>query len=198
MSGSKARTLVSEVLHFWFGTGVPSYAPSRLTLWYGGEPTDDATIRDRFAHHVEAAAAGEYDAEIIGDAESELALIILLDQFTRVIHRGTPRAFENDAKAVSVCLSGIEAHRDLSLHPVHRSFYYHPLMHSEDPSVQKVSREKFAQVAAELQNEQLKFFADRHAEIVERFGRFPHRNHILGRQSTPEEIEFLKTPNSSF
>ena len=121
-----------------------------------------------------------------------LALVILLDQFTRNIHRGTPAMHEGDAKAVATALAVIESGADASFSADERQFLYMPLMHSEDRALQQRSLEKFRELGQSLD------YAERHAEIVFRFGRFPHRNAILGRVSTPEEVEFLKQPGSSF
>ncbi|MBF8302770.1 MAG: hypothetical protein HW396_1051, partial [Candidatus Dadabacteria bacterium] len=135
-----------------------------------------------------------------------LALIILLDQFSRNIYRGTAKAFSQDSLALYVCLRGIEKGFDKRLHPVERLFLYMPLEHSEDLEMQKKSVEYFSMLEklfpappslASMVSE-FKKYAGMHYVIIERFGRFPHRNEILGRKSTPEEIEFLKQPGSSF
>ncbi len=120
------------------------------------------------------------------------ALVILLDQLTRNIYRGTRRMCDGDAKAVATCLQVIDAGKDHPLSEDERQFLYMPLMHSEDHALQERSLAKFAELGQSLD------YAQQHAEIVFRFGRFPHRNAILGRESTPQEVEFLKQPGSSF
>ena len=135
-----------------------------------------------------------------------LALIVLLDQFSRNIYRDTPRAFSQDALALKTALKGMERGHDETLHPIERTFYYMPLMHSEDIGIQKISLDIYARLEMScsgppelrevLRNS--REYAEKHAEIVARFGRYPHRNEILGRESTEEEIKFLEEPGSSF
>ena len=121
-----------------------------------------------------------------------LALVLLLDQFARNLHRGTRQMYAGDEKALAVCRKVIDRGEDRSYSDDERQFLYMPLMHSEDHEAQRRSLEKFAELGSGLD------YARHHAEIVFRFGRFPHRNAILGRQSTAEEIEFLKQPGSSW
>ena len=135
-----------------------------------------------------------------------LALIILLDQFSRNIYRDTADAFSQDKLALNIALSGIDKGLELKLHPFERIFYYMPLMHSEDPEIQDLSIECFVRLENEFPeppelNEKLRGsreYAEKHARIIGRFGRYPHRNKILGRESTEEEKLFLTGPGSSF
>jgi len=130
-----------------------------------------------------------------------LARILLLDQFTRNIFRGTPRAFAGDAQALSLAASLVSAGRDKNLSPWQRCFAYLPFEHSESLLEQERSVALFAALRREVQTGAFDSACDyvlRHREIIARFGRFPHRNAILGRESTAEEIEFLKQPGSSF
>jgi uncharacterized protein (DUF924 family) len=194
-----------DILSFWFAdldrdNPVPK---DRGALWFGGAAETDEQICNNFQNDVERARAGAYDDW--GDTpRGSLALIVLLDQFPRNIYRKTPAAFASDAKALSVCLAGIEAGQDRQMMVVERAFFYLPMEHSEDLDIQEKSVESFRQLideAAPAQRDICESYYDyalRHHEIIARFHRFPHRNSILGRESTPEEVEFLKQPGSSF
>ena len=171
-----------EILREWFGD------PKR---WWRPDPDFDDTLRETYGDDVEAALRGERDAWA-STPRGALALVILLDQMTRNIHRGTPRMYAGDEKAVATCLSLVERGEDGALSADERYFLYMPLMHSEDRALQERSLEKFRDLGKGVD------YAQRHADIVFRFGRFPHRNALLGRESTPEELEFLKQPGSSF
>lgn len=186
------------VLDFWFlpadhaGHGV--YRPE----WFRKDDAFDAAIRERFGGAVEAALA-EPPGE--GSDEAQLARILLLDQFTRNIFRGTPRAFAGDAQALQIAESLVVAGRDKNLTPWQRWFAYLPFEHSESLLQQERSVALFSALAREMQHEAFDSahdYALRHRAVIERFGRFPHRNAVLGRPSTAEEIEFLKQPGSSF
>ena len=195
-----------EKIHFfWFGELSPDQpVPSdKSKLWFGGERTIDTLLRDQFADDVSRATRGEYDAWT-GTASGALALILLLDQFPRNIFRKTPAAFATDAKALSICLTGIDSGLDRELSVVERAFFYLPMEHSEDIDVQKRSMSAYANLINDATPAQRKMcesyydYAVRHHDIIARFGRFPHRNETLGRISLAEEIEFLKEPGSSF
>ncbi len=194
-----------EILSFWFGDLAPDkpVPPDRSRLWFGGSADTDNLIRTRFLADVQSAARGEYDAWC-GSPRGALALIILLDQFTRNIFRNTPAAFASDGKALSVCRSGIGSGMDRELAVVERAFFYLPMEHAEDLRLQEQSVAAFRQLldaAAPAQRELCESFYDyavRHRDVIARFGRFPHRNRILDRPSTAEEIAFLKQPGSSF
>ena len=170
------------ILRDWFSD------PER---WWGTDPAFDRYLRETYRDDVEAALRGERDGWSV-TPRGALALVILLDQIARNIHRGTPRMYAGDAKALSTSFEVIGSGQDASLSEAERQFLYMPLMHSEDRFVQRRSLEKFAELSRSFD------YAKSHADIVFRFGRFPHRNAILGRESTPEEIEFLKQPGSAF
>jgi uncharacterized protein (DUF924 family) len=178
----QVRHSPDDVLREWFSD------PER---WWKRDAAFDDYLRATYGDDVEAAVRGEMD-DWTRSPRGALALVILLDQFARNIHRGTPRMYAGDAKAVSTCLAVIEGDADASLSSDERQFLYMPLMHSEEHALQQRSLEKFRELGQGLD------YAEHHADIVSRFGRFPHRNEILGRASTPEEIEFLKQPGSSF
>jgi uncharacterized protein (DUF924 family) len=173
-------------------------------LWWGKSDATDALIRDRFGPLLAAADAGSLD-NWTESADGRLALILVTDQFTRTIGRGTPAAFALDAQARTLCRAGIEQGHDQALLPIQRVFFYLPLEHSEHLDHQRwcVDLMKALVREAEEPADRTTFegyvdFAEAHLRIIERFARFPHRNAILGRDSTREEIEFLQQPGSSF
>jgi uncharacterized protein (DUF924 family) len=186
------------VLDFWFlpadHAGHGAYRPE----WFRKDDAFDAAIRDRFGAAVEVTLA-EPPSE--GSDETLLARILLLDQFTRNTFRGTPRAFAGDAQALQIAESLVAAGRDKNLTPWQRWFAYLPFEHAESLLDQERSVALFSALAREMQHEAFDSahdYALRHREVIARFGRFPHRNAILGRASTAEEIDFLKQPGSSF
>lgn len=189
-----------EVLAFWFGTpetGDSSYQ-TRRKLWFGKNSETDQTIRDRFLTTHEQAASGQLD-DWQRSPESCLALIVLLDQFPRNMFRNTARMFATDYKALAVAKGAIARGDDQKLLPLQRMFVYLPLEHSEVMADQNQSVALFEQLqTAHPEISDVADYALRHRAVIERFGRFPHRNAILGRPSTLEEIEFLKQPGSSF
>ena len=195
-----------DVLDFWLGACGWDGAldPLKRRMWFGDGRKYDAEIRSRFGALHQRAAAGELESAWAGTARGRLALILVLDQFSRHIHRGTPASFAQDGMAQRLAADGMERRMDGSLIPAGRSFFYLPFEHAEDIELQQRSvrcYEKLAgEVAAEWRKDYESFldYARRHCAIVERFGRFPHRNAALGRPSTAEEIEFLKQPGSSF
>lgn len=193
-----------EILRFWFGTNPEAEATAqRRRLWFGGEEATDRLIRDCFAVDVRRAAGGEY-ASWRHSARGTLALILLLDQFTRNIFRGSAAAYAEDEKARTLCLAGLEKGLDRRLGTVERAFFYLPLEHAEDRQLQQRSVQAFAALRNEAPpalRELCASFYDyalRHQEIIERFGRFPHRNAPLNRASSTEEEAFLQQPGSSF
>ncbi|MEM9684258.1 MAG: DUF924 family protein, partial [Pseudomonadota bacterium] len=147
----------------------------------------------RFGEHLDPAAAGTYDA-MIARPEDALALTILLDQFPRNIFRGSPQSFAYDAKALSVARQSLDLGHDGAVAPFQRTFFYLPFEHSEEMADQDRSVALFEALGDDNGLD----YAVRHRDIVRQFGRFPHRNAVLGRKSTPEEVEFLKQPGSSF
>ena len=194
----------ASLLQFWFGTGGDGMRPdeTRSKNWWGGNPSFDDTCRP-FEPDVVKAASGGYDSWAM-DPQHDLARIILLDQMPRNLYRGTGKAFSNDPLALEWVRTGIKAGRAEQLPPLLRWFYYLPMMHAENLEAQETQVELYevlaGQVSAEAKPlyEQIVDFARRHRDIVARFGRFPHRNAAIGRDSTAEEIAFLKEPGSSF
>lgn len=198
---------VSEVLDFWFGDLREGELPDeekQMTWWAKSEEFDDL-VRRRFEKYVLFAEKGEL-SRWLETPLGTVAFIVVVDQFPRNIYRDTPGAFSTDSLALRACLRGIEKGFDRDLHPVHRTFFYLPLMHSEDLEIQEMSVLKYSALENEYASHpQIKKplacstdFAGRHFDIIKRFGRYPHRNAALGRESTPEETEFLKEPGSSF
>jgi uncharacterized protein (DUF924 family) len=191
---------IEAILRFWFGApGSEEAAYSqRRKLWFGKRPEFDQAIRQQFQSVYQQAAIGEFDtwqATPLGC----LALIILLDQFPRNMFRNSPQAFATDEKALKVAQHAIETGFDQQLAPIQRMFVYLPFEHSEEIENQKRSVELSQQLCRDAPELTDVFeYAERHRLVIERFGRFPHRNRILGRASTPEELEFLQQPGSSF
>lgn len=194
-----------SVLNYWFGTDPDDarLAKERAFLWWSKKQSVDDEIRLRFRSLVAAAGKGELD-NWRATPHGKLSLILLTDQFPRSIYRGQPRAFAFDDIALELSLKGLATGEDRMLRPIERVFYYLPLEHSENAEQQHRAVDLFKELVLEVpQSQRLTFagflsFALRHCAVIERFGRFPHRNAILGRESTPEEIEFLKQPGSSF
>lgn len=193
-----AAPVTRAVLDFWFlPPDHPAHGQARPE-WFRKDDSFDAAIRERFGANVEAALRSTRDD---GSDEKLLARILLLDQFTRNIFRGTARAFAGDAQAHRLAETLVAAGRDKNLSPCQRWFVYLPFEHRESLLDQERSVALFAGLRREMQNETFDGaydYAQRHREVIVRFGRFPHRNAILGRASTPEEIEFLRQPGSSF
>lgn len=194
-----------SILEFWFGADPDDgiVAAEQTKLWWGKDPTVDEEIRRRFERDLHAAANGRLNDWGVRPRD-RLALILLTYQFPRNIFRGTANASVFDAKALVWSLDGIAAGLDLKLRPIERTFFYLPLEHSESLAHQNRSVELFSVLAQSIvEHQRAPFdeylrFAERHREVIERFGRFPHRNEILGRESTAEEQAFLKEPGSSF
>lgn len=196
---------VEDVLGFWFGDSQDpaEVATSQEALWWKGDPHTDEQIRQRFGALRLQAIRGELDAWL-ASARGRLAAIILVDQFSRNLFRGQPEAFAQDALARRWCVDGLARRSDQELRTIERVFFYLPLEHSESREDQARSVALYEalarQVPAALTGpfEYFAGFARAHRDIVERFGRFPHRNAILGRDSTAEEVAFLQQPGSSF
>jgi uncharacterized protein (DUF924 family) len=178
-------------------------AQQRGRLWWAKSDATDREIAARFGADVEAAAAGKYD-DWAATPTGLLALVLLTDQFPRNIHRGRPQSFAYDPMALQWSLDGLGRGVDRALRPIQRVFLYLPLEHAESLALQERAVELFEQLLREVPDSHKESFAGfhnfalRHRDIIARFGRFPHRNAILGRSSTPEEIAFLQTPGSSF
>ena len=187
----------AEVLAFWFGgEGEPGYGEFR-SQWFQKDEAFDREVTDRFAGLYDEAAAGELDGWR-EEAESCLALVIVLDQFPRNMFRGDARTHATDGKALDAAKYAIEQALDRELPPFQRMFLYMPFMHAEDARDQRISVGLFEGLAGEAGGPDVVEYAGGHRDIVERFGRFPHRNALLGRETTPEEAEFLTQPGSSF
>ena len=197
----------TQVLDFWFGpvdeAGLP--AAEKMASWWQAQAAFDKQVQEKFGALLNAAAASELD-EWLHTARGRLALIVVLDQFSRNIFRNSWQAFSQDAAALAHCLEGMRNRSEQELLPVQRIFFFMPLMHSEDIEMQRISVEKYAQLKRECRGtaqllsvvSQSADFACRHLEIIEKFGRYPHRNAILRRVSSPAETEFLQQPGSSF
>ena len=196
---------VEEILAFWFGNEADDavLAQQKAALWWSKNSKTDADIRARFQNMLEKAAEGEL-SEWQTTPRGRLALILLTDQFPRCIYRETARAFAYDPCALKWCLYGLDKELDLSLRLIERVFFYLPLEHAERLDYQERSVRLFQRLLEEAgANQKSVFqeffdFAVRHREIILRFGRFPHRNRILGRESTRDEMAFLSEPGSSF
>ncbi|BBU04164.1 MULTISPECIES: DUF924 family protein [Aeromonas] len=194
------------LLDLWFGDDADdaTRAKRQASLWWGKNHETDLLLAQRFGALAAAAANGEL-ADWADVPQGRLALILLLDQLPRNIHRGTPAAFAQDPLTRDICLKGLSIGADNALSPLERVFFYLPLEHAESCEQQARSVALFEALAAEQASTpaQATFagfadFARRHQVIIERFGRFPHRNDILGRISTPEEVAFLQQPGSGF
>ena len=191
-----------DILDYWFGDTRAVWPDKTLSKrWFKSTPARDAEIAAYFGDRVEAALAREL-VDWEREAPSRLALILLLDQFTRNIYRGTARAFAGDHRAATLTLEGVSTGMDRRLHWAGQVFFYMPLMHAEDLDLQRRGEACYADLhdrAPEALKETLASnlaFAGEHRAIIERFGRFPHRNEALGRESTAEELEFLKSAKS--
>jgi uncharacterized protein (DUF924 family) len=188
--------LVPDVLSFWFGA--PAARGSYRDAWFRKDPDFDAEIRRHFLVPVESAARGELD-RLQSDREGALALVLLLDQFPRNLFRGQARAFAADPKAREVADAALARSLDRGLTSCERLFFYLPFEHSEFLADQERSVALFRRLAdEESARADWLGYAIRHRDIIFRFGRFPHRNEALGRESAPEEIDFLRQPGSSF
>jgi uncharacterized protein (DUF924 family) len=187
-----------DVLDFWFGDPTSSTHGSNRVEWFRKDPAFDASIRARFGALIERGLRGELEAWAATPLGA-LAQVIVLDQFTRNVFRGTPRAFAGDARALNAARAMVGSRQDDELPPFQRAFVYLPFEHAEGIDMQHEAVRLYTRLVA-LDPAQAGGldYAERHRDIIERFGRFPHRNDILGRQSTAEEIEFLKKPGSGF
>jgi len=196
---------IETVLEFWFGSSADdgAVAKEKFALWWSKSPQVDEEIRQRFENLVAQAGSGKL-TDWQSTPSGRLALILLTDQFPRNIHRDSPRAFAQDSKALAWCLDGIKNDFDLKLRPIERVFFYLPLEHAESLKHQEQSVKLFRELAESVTSDQKTLFdgyldyAVRHRDTIARFGRFPHRNKILGRGSTAEELVFLAEPGSSF
>ena len=182
-----------ELLDFWFGP--PPHATR--AEWFKKDPRLDATIRARYGNSIEDALAGA-TPPADRDVFDALAHVVLLDQFTRNAFRDTPRSFAGDALALATAVSVVDAGGDVRLDRFERLFLYLPFEHAEDLPMQERAVALFRRLADETGDRDQLEWAEKHAAIIRRFGRYPHRNAILGRTSTSEEIAFLERPGSRF
>ena len=167
-----------EILDFWWAADSPK--------WFNGGEAFDQEIRENFEADVEAANHGDYD-DWTKTPHGTLALLLLLDQFSRNIYRGSPKAFASDAKAVQVALESLNKNFHQAYPMGCRMFFFMPFQHSEEMNMQDLSVDLFRR----LGDQDAYHYALIHMDVIRRFGRFPHRNKVLGRTSTPEETEFL-------
>ena len=185
----------SEALDFWFGTGADR--GKARPEWYRKSEAFDAQIRRRFLALHASAALGELEAWR-AKAPSMLALVVVLDQFSRNLYRDDPRAFAQDGHALACAREAIARADDAGLLPVERQFLYMPFEHSEDLADQDRAVELMTSLDTHAETRGLVEWAERHRAVIRRFGRFPHRNAALGRATTPEEAAFLEEPGSRF
>ena len=182
-----------DVLDFWFG---PEPHAAR-DAWFRKDAAFDERIRDRFGTRIAAALAGAF-GDWCATPRGALARVILLDQFTRNVHRDTPMAFAGDAAALATANEAVSRGFDRELDRFERWFLYMPFEHSEDAAMQERSLALFRALSDETGDAGAFEWAEKHAAVIRRFGRYPHRNAILGRPSTAEELEFLAGPGSRF
>ena len=196
---------IEAILAFWFEEKALS-APQidhRMDVWFGEDEVFDHECKKEFSGDVELASEGKLD-HWSHQPRGRLALIILLDQFRRNIFRNTAAAFAKDKAALKLCVEGAMQKIDRSLSPIERAFFYMPLQHAESRKVQAKSVELFNRLAEAVSPtyretfETMAQFAELHRDIVEQFGRFPHRNKLLNRENTPEEEEYLAGDSPDF
>lgn len=193
-----------EVLSYWFGDLDDHYASGdRSSIWFSGGEEVDREIIERFGDTHAKACAGELDGWLAAP-RSTLALVVVLDQFSRNICRGKPEAFAQDPVAQDIALRAVEQGQDAGLRFIERVFLYMPFMHAETIPLHRRGQALFDALVRACPEERSSSYANnadymrRHTAIIERFGRYPHRNEVLGRTSTEDELAFLKEPGSSF
>ena len=187
-----------DILEFWFGSPGSTEDGQSRAIWFKKDPAFDEEVRRRFGAVHQAAAADQLEDYWSATSEGCLARVIVLDQFSRNMYRDTPQAFAFDAKALAAAGRAVDAGLDSRILPVQRMFLYLPFEHSEDLAQQRRSLALFDGLSAFPEMAEPIAYARRHYEVIARFGRFPHRNRILGRASTPEEEEYLRQPGSGF
>ncbi|MEN0105817.1 MAG: DUF924 family protein [Pseudomonas sp.] len=193
------------LLDWWFGSGetAAEVASAQQGLWFGKRDSQDDYAREHFGSLVRQALAGELESWA-ETAEGWLSLILLLDQLPRMIHRDTPFAYSGDARAQQLVARGLAAGWEQALAPLEQLFVYLVLEHAENLASQNLAVELFAGLLEQAGDDERAYFtntfdyAERHQRVIARFGRFPHRNQALGRDSTAEEISYLKEPGSGF
>lgn len=194
-----------QILEVWFGEPLDDWSvrPELAKRWFIKDPAFDQELKDRFGAWNARAIAGEFD-EWCESPRGCLALVILLDQFTRQIHRGSPLAWSADTRALELAERAVARGDDQKVRPIERVFFYLPFEHAESRIAQERSVELFKRLLDETPEQHRPMYQEfydyavAHKVIIDRFGHFPHRSEILGRPLTEEEREFLKQPNSSF
>jgi uncharacterized protein (DUF924 family) len=188
-----------DVLDFWFGAPGSATDGQPRREWFVKDAAFDATIRERFGATIDAAVAGGLRDWDDSGPQGVLARLLVLDQFTRNAWRGQPASFAGDALALAAARQLVDSGADRLLTPLQRSFAYMPFEHAEDAAMQERAVALFAALAAQHAGfDETLDYAQRHRDVIARFGRFPHRNAILGRVSTPAETAFLQQPGSRF
>ena len=196
---------IRRVLDLWFPAkswNAPQI-DARMNMWFGDDPELDATLRYEFVDDIANASERRLD-HWAATPHGRLALIILIDQFRRNVYRNAAKAFSHDKIALRLSVEGIVAKLDRNLEPIERVFFYMPLQHAESIRVQQKSVQVFTALAASVSEtlretfETFAHFAELHRDIIEQFGRFPHRNKILGRENTPEEAAYLSGEAPTF
>lgn len=193
------------VLNYWFGApgSAREIAERQSKLWFGKLLEKDREVSEQFSPTFNVAITGSLD-DWAGTPRGRLALVVVLDQFPHHIHRDTPQAFAQDEKALALSLAALATGEDKTLTLIERVFLYLPLEHAESVAMQDLSVAQYQQLVDEASESEGALFvnfldyAHKHRDVVVRFGRFPHRNDILGRPSTADEIAFLKQPGSRF
>jgi uncharacterized protein (DUF924 family) len=205
MPDDETMETAESILHFWFDVSAEDAEVIRKksALWWQKDPKVDEEIRRRFEMMLDAEVKSEFESWS-RDPRGQLARILLCDQFPRSMYRGLPRSFAYDERARHLARNALDLGMDKKLRWIERVFLYLPFEHSEDYDDQATSVRLFSALRDEAPTgekatyENYLDFALKHKAIIDRFGRFPHRNRILGRGSTPDEEEFLKGPGSSF
>jgi uncharacterized protein (DUF924 family) len=190
---------LQDVLDFWFGAPGSATDGRPRREWFVKDAAFDATIRERFGATIDAAVGGGLRDWDDSGPQGVLARLLVLDQFTRNAWRGQPASFAGDALALAAARQLVDSGADRLLTPLQRSFAYMPFEHAEDAAMQERAVALFAALAAQHAGfDETLDYAHRHRDVIARFGRFPHRNAILGRVSTPAETAFLQQPGSRF
>lgn len=199
MGADMMNAQAKAIFDFWFLPAGSPGAGSARPEWFRKDDAFDRRIEQEFGALIEQALAGGLRHWDAGGPQPALARILLLDQFTRNVYRGTPRAFAGDKLALQAAQDMVDDDEDLALPPLQRAFVYLPFEHAEDMDMQRQSVALFTRLAAAGTGfESMLDYALRHRDVIQRFGRFPHRNAILDRPSTPEELAFLRQPGSGF
>ena len=196
---------IDAVISFWFQEKelTAPQIDGRMDVWFGEDAVFDQQIQSEFSGDIEEASEGKLD-HWAHTPRGRLALILLLDQFRRNIYRGTAEAYAEDKRALKLCVEGAMEKKDKGLSPIQRAFFYMPLQHAESRKVQAKSVAIFSRLAEAVSPTYAETFmtiaqfAELHRDIVEQFGRFPHRNVVLNRANTPEEEEYLASDGPSF